>query len=222
MGPAMTDGLKLDWQRGARIGLDETIFCAGKNIRQISEILRQAEEAGRRLLLTRMTPEQYADLPAELDYDELSHTAFFGAAAEPVDQAEAVAIVTAGSSDAPTAAEARRTLQFYGHEPAGFADVGVAGLWRIMEVAEDLRRFRVVIVAAGMEGALFSVVAGLTPAAVIALPTPIGYGVSEGGQAALSSALASCAPGVVTVNIGNGYGAACAALRILGDNKGGE
>jgi hypothetical protein len=211
----MTDGLRMDWRRGERIGLDETVFCAGKSTAQIDEILDQAGAAGHRLLLTRMTAEQYAALSVELDFDELSQTAFFGDPYEPSGDEAAVAIVTAGSSDAPVAAEARRTLEFYGQAPDGFADVGVAGLWRIMEVAEQLRQYRVVIVAAGMEGALFSVVAGLTPAAVIALPTPVGYGVAEGGRAALSSALASCAPGVVTVNIANGYGAACAALRIL-------
>lgn len=213
----MTDGVKMDWQRGERIGLDETVFCAGKNAAQIGEILRQAGEAGRRLLLTRLAPELHAALAAAgaLDYDELSQTAFFGDPLPSAAEKPATAIVTAGSSDAPVAAEARRTLEFHGQAPDGFADVGVAGLWRIMEVAEEIRGYRVVIVAAGMEGALFSVVAGLTPAAVIALPTPIGYGVAEGGKAALSSALASCAPGVVTVNIGNGYGAACAALRIL-------
>jgi NCAIR mutase (PurE)-related protein len=94
-------------------------------------------------------------------------------------------------------------------------DVGVAGLWRLLERADELRTMSVVIVAAGMEGALVSVVGGLLPAAIIALPTSVGYGVSQGGQVALHSALASCAPGVLTVNIDNGYGAACAALRIL-------
>jgi NCAIR mutase (PurE)-related protein len=215
MGSAMTDDIRMDWERGNRIGLDEAVFCDGKSNGQIARILDLAAAAGRRLLLTRLGAEQQAALTHQLDYDEISGTAFFGApAAAP--GAAGVAIVSAGSSDAPRAAEARRTLEFQGYAADGFADVGVAGLWRVLEIADDLAGYRVVIVAAGMEGALFSVVAGLTPGAVIALPTSVGYGVAAGGRAALSSALASCAPGVVAVNIDNGYGAACAAMRILG------
>jgi NCAIR mutase (PurE)-related protein len=210
----MTDGIKMDWQRGDRIGLDEAVFCAGKSCEQIAAILDLAGNGGRSLLLTRLDPDMRAELAYDLDYDPVSRTAFFGTDPEPGDDVR-VAIVSAGSSDASPAAEARRTLAFHGHDADMFADVGVAGLWRILEIAEDLAAYRVVIVAAGMEGALFSVVAGLTPAAVIALPTSVGYGVSEGGRAALTSALASCAPGVVAVNIDNGYGAACAAMRML-------
>jgi NCAIR mutase (PurE)-related protein len=94
--------------------------------------------------------------------------------------------------------------------------VGVAGFWRLLSIAEELSQYRVLIAVAGMEGALFSVLAGLVPGLVIAVPSPVGYGVSAGGTAALSSALSSCAPGVVTVNIGNGYGAAIAARKLLG------
>ena len=115
----------------------------------------------------------------------------------------------------PVAQEAARTLAFHGYAAPVIADVGVAGLWRIMAQRPALQAARVLIVAAGMEGALFSVVAGLVAAPVIALPTAVGYGVSEGGRAALRSALASCAPGVLTVNIGNGFGAAAAAIKML-------
>jgi NCAIR mutase (PurE)-related protein len=95
------------------------------------------------------------------------------------------------------------------------ADVGVAGLWRLLRRLEEIRAFKVVIAVAGMEGALFSVLAGLVEAPVIAVPVSVGYGVAAGGQGALSSALASCAPGLVTVNIDNGFGAACAAIKML-------
>jgi NCAIR mutase (PurE)-related protein len=123
--------------------------------------------------------------------------------------------VTAGTSDLPVAREAFRTLGFYGVGAREIADVGVAGLWRILQHEQELKRYPVVIVVAGMEGALFSVVAGLVGGVVIAVPTSTGYGVARAGETALHAALASCAPGLVTVNIDNGYGAASAALRVL-------
>ena len=126
-----------------------------------------------------------------------------------------MAVISGGSSDLPVAREAVRTLAFHGEGALEAMDIGVAGLWRLMERLEELRPMKVVIVAAGMEGALTSVVGGLLPGAIVALPTSVGYGVAEGGRVALQSALASCAPGIVTVNIDNGYGAACAALRVL-------
>ena len=125
-------------------------------------------------------------------------------------------MVTAGTSDLPVAREAIRTLAFYDIAAREIADVGVAGLWRILAHEDALRRFPAVIVVAGMEGALFSVVAGMVGGLVVAVPTSTGYGVAEGGRTALHAALASCAPGLVTVNIDNGYGAACAAIRALG------
>ena len=107
------------------------------------------------------------------------------------------------------------TLEFNGILAPAFVDVGVAGLWRLTDAAEQLQDRRVVIAVAGFEGALFSVLAGLIPAPVIAVPTSVGTGVAEGGKAALSTALATCAPGVMTVNIDNGFGAAAAAIKIL-------
>ena len=126
-----------------------------------------------------------------------------------------IGIVAAGTSDLPVAREAARTLEFSGHRAEIVADVGVAGLWRLTDRLDQLRRCRVLIAVAGMEGALFSVLAGLVPAPVIAVPTSVGYGVATGGKAALFAALASCAPGLVVVNIDNGFGAAVAALKIL-------
>jgi len=124
-------------------------------------------------------------------------------------------VVTAGTSDVPVSEEALRTLRFHGEDAVRVADVGVAGLWRLMARLEQLRTLPVLIVAAGMDAALPSVLAGLVGGAVIAVPTSVGYGVAAGGHAALHAVLASCAPGLVVVNIDNGYGAACAALRIL-------
>jgi NCAIR mutase (PurE)-related protein len=124
-------------------------------------------------------------------------------------------IVTAGTSDLAVAREAARALAFNGFEAPIIADVGVAGLWRLTRRLEEIRRWKVVIGVAGMEGALFSVVGGLVSAPVIAVPTSVGYGVAHGGTTALHAALAGCAPGVVVVNIDNGFGAAAAAIKIL-------
>ena len=116
----------------------------------------------------------------------------------------------------PVAREAVRTLAFRGEAAALIADVGVAGLWRLTRRLEEIRATPVIIVAAGMDAALPSVLAGLVPGVVIAVPTSVGYGVAAGGRAALDAILSSCAPGITVVNIDNGYGAACAALRLLG------
>jgi NCAIR mutase (PurE)-related protein len=202
----MTDFV-LDEQRAGRIGFGEAVFCAGKSAEQIAAILDGTNIA---LLLTRLHTHQFAALPERqrqrLDYDPVSRTAFFGAPA-PLAGPASVAVVTAGTSDVPVAQEAIRTLRF--------ADVGVAGLWRLMRRLEELRTFDVLIAAAGMDAALPSVLGGLVPGVIIAVPTSVGYGVATGGQTALNAILASCAPGLLAVNIDNGYGAACAALRVL-------
>ena len=207
-----------DIGREDRIGLPEAILCEGKSPDQIAAIVADAEGKLDRLLLTRLSPEACAALPgalrAALDYDPASSTAVWGHAPAPRGPAN-VAILTAGTSDLPVAREAARTLAFHGEPAREVPDVGVAGLWRLTERLDEIRRHPVVIVAAGMDGALFSVVGGLVPGVVIALPTSQGYGIARGGRAALETALASCAPGVAVVNLDNGYGAACLALRIL-------
>lgn len=212
------DHIRLDFEREARLGFGEAIYCAGKNVAQIATILAQAAERGARFLLTRLDETIFNALPghlcAALDYDAVSRTAYFGSAQEAPAQAR-VAIVAAGTSDVPVAAEAARTLRFYGQSAANINDVGVAGIWRLMERAEEIKKFSVVIAVAGMDAALVSVLGGLVPGVVIAVPTSVGYGAARGGETALAASLASCAPGVVVVNIDNGYGAACAALRIL-------
>jgi len=210
---------QLDEGRDARIGLSEAVYCAGKSAQQIAAILDHAQRGGRSLLLTRLDEVKLALLPehhrATVNYDPVSRTAFTGPLRPPAQPAR-IAVVTAGTSDVPVAREVSRTLLFEGHEALQVTDVGVAGLWRLMERTAVLRRMRVVIVVAGMDAALPSVVGGLVPGLVIAVPTSVGYGVAAGGRAALGAALASCAPGIVVVNIDNGYGAACAAIRALG------
>lgn len=215
----MTDNqIKLDWQRRHRLGFDEAVFCPGKSTAQLATILDQVVVAEERMLLTRLDEAKWADLPDvhrnALDYDPVSRTAFFGKAVQV--NTPRTAVVTAGSSDVPVAAEAIRTLAFSGIGALAVHDVGVAGLWRLIERIDEIKAMPVVIVVAGMDGALPSVVGGLVPGLVIVVPTSVGYGASRGGETALSAALASCAPGLVVCNIDNGYGAACAAMRVLG------
>jgi NCAIR mutase (PurE)-related protein len=207
-----------DWGRAARTGIAEAVLCAPKTSTQIATILTQAVERETRLLLTRLDPAQHAALPAplqdRLDYDPLSRTAILGGL-PPSTPIAGILTVTAGTADLPAAQEATRTLAFHGYDAPLITDIGVAGLWRLQEQLGRLRQARILIAAAGMEGALFTVLAGLVTAPVIALPTAVGYGVAAGGTVALHAALSSCAPGVVVVNIDNGFGAATAAIKIL-------
>ncbi len=207
-----------DTSRKQRLGFDETIFCASKTPDQINRLIQGALKAEEPLLLTRLDGDQFFALSSELsehlDYDAVSQTAILGHMTIPED-APCVAIVSGGSSDVRVAREAARTLQYYRIGVHEIYDVGVAGLWRLLDRVDELRDMRVVITVAGMEGTLPSVVAGLVPGLVIAVPVATGYGVAANGITALNSALASCAPGLVVVNIDNGYGAGCAALRLL-------
>jgi len=207
-----------DFGRSARIGLDEAVFSEGKSVKQIASILENARERKVGLLLTRLDADKLSNLPPELaadiDYCPLSRTAFFGPL-RPVVVAGKVAIVAAGTSDAGVAREAARTLRHAGVEASLITDVGVAGLWRLMDRIEEIRRHPIVIAVAGMDAALASVLGGLVAGVLIAVPTSVGYGASEGGRTALNAMLASCAPGITVCNIDNGYGAASAALRIL-------
>jgi NCAIR mutase (PurE)-related protein len=210
---------KLDWARAERTGSSEAVLCEPKTVAQIDAIVDHARAAGRSLLLTRLSERKHGRLaPAArkmLDYHAPSRTAILGDLPATRNR-QRIAIVCGGTSDAPVALEAARTLAFEGEEATLVVDVGVAGLWRLMERIDEIRRHRVVIAIAGMEGALFSVLAGLVQCPVLAVPRSVGYGVGQGGRTALRAALASCASGLVVVNIDNGFGAAHAALRMLG------
>lgn len=213
-----TDDVNLDFGRADRIGFDEAIFCPGKSTSQLIEILNRASARGASLLLTRLSQAQRAELPQELasalDYEPVSRTAYFGAL-RPEEGAARIAVVAAGSSDAFVSWEILRTLRYLGVPATAVQDVGVAGLWRLLDKLELIKGHSVAIVVAGMDAALATVLGGLYGGVIVAVPTSTGYGVAEGGRTALNAILASCAPGVVTVNIDNGYGAACAAVRVL-------
>ena len=210
--------VRFDWDRHARTGVAEAVLADGKSVEQIASILRQADGRRHPVLVTRMSADQFEavreEFGASLDYEPLSRTAILGRPRPAQDQ-RTVGVVCAGTSDLPVALEAQRSLTYLGVGTALYADVGVAGLWRLMSVADQLKRHAVLIAVAGMEGSLFSVLSGLLPGIVIAVPTSVGYGVASGGRVALESALSSCSPGVVCVNIDNGFGAAAEARKML-------
>ena len=209
----------LDFARDARTGLEEAVLCASKSIVHLSAILDQVQAKGRSMLLTRLMPEQYAALSeshrSAIDYDSISRTGFFAGRAHELRTETRIAVVAAGTSDIAVSREAARTLQFYGEPVAEINDVGVAGLWRLLERIEEIRKMKVVIAVAGMDAALPTVIGGLVSNVIIGVPTSVGYGVATGGETALHAMLASCAQGLTVTNIDNGFGAACAALRIL-------
>ncbi len=207
-----------DHERLARVGMPEAVLCGTKSIEQVRAIaIELAEATTEPRLLTRLGDEQLAALPTSvtdrLDDDRLSKTAMLNGV-QPARPGR-VAVVAAGTSDASVAAEASRTLQFSGVRHDLIVDVGVAGLWRLEARLDEIREADIVIAVAGMDAALVSVLGGLVAAPVVAVPTSVGYGVAAGGTTALNSALASCAQGVTVVNIDNGFGAACAAVRML-------
>jgi len=214
----MNHGILFDHSRTARIGLPEAVFCEGKPFEALLELLDQfGRGSGRPVLFTRLPPEVYAQAPEEIrqgyDYHPLSRTAY-GDALPPKAKGR-VAVVSAGTADGFVAWEAARTLAYLGINHQVFEDCGVAGLWRLAERLEEVNSFDAVIVVAGLDAALASVMGGLTPKPIFGVPTSVGYGVAKGGNAALASMLSSCAPGVAIMNIDNGYGAACAAARVV-------
>jgi len=214
----LTDMLIYDRGRAARIGIPEAVFCLNKQADEVVQIVERldASTVGP-VLFTRMSEEKYDVVSrrtdATLDYDELSQTAFLNGTLDAQDGQ--VGIVAAGTSDRSVAVEAQRTLQFLGISARLYIDVGVAGLWRLLDRVEELRKEQVLIVVAGMDAALASVVGGLVGCPILAVPTSTGYGAAHGGQTALNAMLASCAQGVLVTNIDNGFGAACGAARIL-------
>ena len=211
------DIAKLDGHRGFRNGFSETILCEGKRSDHVITIFKDLANRGKNILGTRADESVGNALIAELpeaNYDPVSRTiCIIQKAIEPVPGK--ISIICAGTADLSVAEEARRSAAFFGVEASRFYDVGVAGIHRLFESLSDIRKSDVVVVVAGMEGALPSVVGGLVQSPIIAVPTSVGYGASAGGIAALLGMLSSCSEGISVVNIDNGFGAACAALRIL-------
>lgn len=211
--------VQFDLDREKRTGLPEAVFCQGKSKEIILSLLKRFNrETGQSILFTRLAPEIFYGFPKEIqnkvDYDELSRTAFaFPLPAHA--SGRKAAVVSAGSADAKTAWEAARTLEYLGIGHTVFEDCGVAGLWRIQKALPQIREHDVVIAVAGLDAALVSVLGGLLKQPLLAVPTSTGYGMARNGESALSSMLVSCSSGISVFNVDNGYGAACAAYKIL-------
>jgi NCAIR mutase (PurE)-related protein len=207
---------RVDHHRSVRQGFPEVILGMGKTPEQIASISERIVTAGHNLLVTRATREAHAAVSARLpgvEFNELARTITLRASAIPLGKG-AIVVAAAGTADLPVAEEAAISAEMMGNTVDRLYDVGVAGLHRLLAEHQRLTAARVVIVCAGMEGALPSVVGGLVDVPVIAVPTSVGYGASFGGMTALLAMLNSCASGVSVVNIDNGFGAAAIASSI--------
>ena len=210
-------GATVDTSRALRTGLPEVIYGSGKTAAQVSGIMATLVRAGQDVLVTRLDPDKAAGV--EVDHPDASYhpvaqvLVLRKAPPEDLGQGE-ILVICAGTSDLPVADEAALVAEHFGNRVRRITDVGVAGLHRVLRKASALREAQVIVVVAGMEGALASVVAGLTDRPVIAVPTSVGYGAAFHGLAALLGMLNSCAPGVTVVNIDNGFGAAYQATLI--------
>jgi NCAIR mutase (PurE)-related protein len=215
------DGIAdLDLGRASRRGYPEAVYAEGKSVEQLRAIATALRSAGGPVLFTRCSPEQVdvvREVLPDAAVDEVARlVAWPGVAPEP--SGGRVLVLCAGTSDLPVAREALLTAQHLGRDAELVVDVGVAGLHRVLGRLEQLREARVIVVVAGMDGALPSVVAGLVSAPVVAVPTSVGYGAAFEGLAALLAMLNACAPGVAVVNIDNGYGAGHLAAQIAAPN----
>lgn len=208
----------LDHHRAIRQGQAEVVFCQGKTVDQVTAICRRFADRAGSFLGTRADDAQAGALEKlfpTVEWNATARTVYLAPTPKPSPTGNGtVLVVSAGTSDAPVAEEALVTAEAFGNEVDRLQDVGVAGLHRLMGAQDRLRDAAVIIVVAGMEGALPSVIGGLVAAPVIAVPTSVGYGASFGGIAALLGMLNSCAAGIAVVNIDNGFGAAAAASRI--------
>ncbi|AAQ00396.1 MULTISPECIES: nickel pincer cofactor biosynthesis protein LarB [Prochlorococcus] len=209
---------KLDHERLKRLGMVEAIWGQHKSYEQICEILRRFQATSQMALVTRVDnkkAEKILDTLESVQYHSQASCLTLGSPLDLDPSLGEVLVVSGGTSDVGVAAEAELSLRMHGIQTDCLMDIGVAGLHRLLGKLERFTKARVVIVCAGMEGSLPTVIAGLIPQPVIGLPVSVGYGVSGGGNASLLSMLSSCSPGLLVVNIDNGYGAAMAALRII-------
>ena len=216
----MSKNFNIDHKRKERTGFQEIVFGASKTVDQISAIVNDFRNNNHNVLVTKVQNKKAEKLQAEFPesfYDVISQIFMVGKFPTNPQNGE-VAILTAGTSDQYLVNEVYYTLLFFGRKAKRFQDIGVAGVHRLLENVDELKRYKVIIVIAGFEGALPTVVGGLFAQPIIAVPASVGYGVSKGGKVALNSMLSSCANGVTVVNIDNGYGAAMAAMRII-NNK---
>ena len=214
----MIEDIRFDFQRRERIGFIEAIWGQDKSIDQLKRISKEVLSKKEVVFITRIDREKANHLlriykSAEFYAD--ANCLIIGKNLSKLNTNKKVAIVSGGSSDLGVTLEAKLTLEIYGIKCTSFIDVGVAGLHRLLNQIDEIKKYDVIIVCAGMEGALATVIGGLLSQPIIAIPVSVGYGVSKNGVAALNSMLSSCSPGITVMNIDNGYGGAIAAIRIL-------
>jgi len=214
----MNFDIKFDFQRRERLGLIEAIWGQNKTVDQLKRLSESVLSKNEVVFITRINSQKANYLLHLYDHAKFYEEAnclIIGKNLNKINTNKKVAIISGGSSDLAVTLEAQLALEIYGVNCQSFIDVGVAGLHRLMSQLEEINKYNVLIVCAGMEGALATVVGGLLPQPIIAVPVSVGYGVSKDGEAALNSMLSSCSPGIAVMNIDNGYGAAMAALRII-------
>ena len=214
----MNKEINFDFDRQNRIGIIEAIWGEHKNVDQLKKICEKVLDKNQLVFITRINFDKAKSILETYKNAEFHREAsclIIGKNFKKLSTDKKVAIVAGGTSDLSVSLEAKLALEVHGVKSETFIDVGVAGLHRLFSNLEEINKFHVIIVCAGMEGALATVLGGLLPHPIIAVPVSVGYGVSKDGFAALNSMLASCAPGISVMNIDNGYGAAMAAIRIL-------
>ena len=218
----MNSDIRFDFQRRERLGLIEAIWGQDKSIDQLKRLSENVLSKNEVVFITRINNEKATyllDLHDDARFYEEAKCLIIGENLNKLQTNKKVAIISGGSSDMAVTLEAKLALEIYGVSSKAFIDVGVAGLHRLISHLEEINTYDVLIVCAGMEGALATVVGGLLAQPIIAVPVSVGYGVSKNGESALNSMLSSCAPGIAVMNIDNGYGAAMAALRIIRSNS---
>ena len=210
--------IRYDFDRRKRIGLIEAIWGEDKNIEQLKKVAKNVLDNDELVFITRISKEKSNKLldiyPNAKSYND-ADCLIIGENQEKFSTKKKIAIISGGSSDLKVSLEAKLALNVYGVCCETFIDVGVAGIHRLFSLIDEINKYDILIVCAGMEGALATVIGGLFPQPIIAVPVSVGYGVSKNGYAALNSMLSSCSPGITVMNIDNGFGAAMAALRIL-------
>ena len=214
--------IRFDFDRQNRIGLIEAIWGEHKSVEQLKNIAEEVLKKGDFVFITRINERKaryLQDIHSNAIFIRDAECLVIGENANKIESEKTVAIVSGGSSDLKVSLEIKTALEIYGIKCETFIDVGVAGVHRLFSQLDKINEHDLIIVCAGMEGALATLIVGLLPQPIIGVPVSVGYGVSKDGMVALNSMLASCSPGIMVMNIDNGYGAAMAALRIMKSYK---
>jgi len=210
--------IRFDFDRQNRLGLIEAIWGEHKSVDQLKKVAREVLNKGEFVFITRINESKarcLQDIYSNAIFIKDANCLVIGENVNKIQSEKTVAIVSGGSSDMKVSLEVKTALEIYGISCETFIDVGVAGVHRLFSQLDKIKKHQIIVVCAGMEGALATVIGGLLPQPIIGVPVSVGYGVSKDGMVALNSMLASCSPGIMVMNIDNGYGAAMAALRII-------